>query len=547
MFETCVIFSRRAFTHVPPSFSHYMNLLLPACFAPQRRLLLGFSATILVFLLSVILPISSFAQVQTSSTAERPLRDAANRADYLVITPEQFLPDIDSYVRWRTSSTATHKGMRTFVATLGDINKEFLDRTKPQGQAEAIRSFISHTLQNWQNPKPQYVLLIGSTTVLPAYRIKVTDFEFSQPPYILNEDSIPMDNWYIVNKHIEEFNTRPQAKIGRIPGRTGTEIRRVLQKIRTFEEYGNWMNYNRADRFTSIIDAQDAEMFDEWRSSIFDYLEATTKTTVTTATLSYRSIANTLGAKQKTMQAINAGSPCLLYFGHGAPEKWSTFAIVTTDDVWNSFARDGRPFMFASLGCSQNYGIPSKLSIVESMMLLDNGGAVSSLASSGYSNGSNGRYFLTVYFSELFKNPGMDIGTAILRTSENVFGNLALIPQDDIYRRFSLLGDPAMVPFPRFLTSVKNETKQAAEALQLSLSPNPSDGYTALRYTLPAASRVRVEVLTMLGQTILTQETTQAAGNHALELTTAAMPAGVYLCRLSAGSLAATTMLRVVR
>ncbi len=512
--------------------------------------------TLGVFLLvQGFLTLSLVAQSTTQSVT-LPLRSASNSADYIIITPPQFAGELDSYVRWRSTATSTHRALRTFVATTTDINKEFLDTTKPQAQAEAIRSFISNALQNWQNPKPRYVVLMGSVNVLPAYRIKVTDPEFSQPPYVWSEDSIPMDNWYVVNRFIERFNTRPQASIGRIPGRTVSEFRRTLQKIRAFEEFGNWVNYNRNARFTSIMDAQDESMFDDWRFSLFDFLEAKMRKTVSTATIStatfsYASVLGKPNAKQATLAAINSGSPCVMYFGHGAPDIWSKYRIITTDDVWNSFARDGRPFMFASLGCSQNYGLSNKLSIVESMMLLENGGAVMSLASSGYSNGPDGRIYLTEFFSRLLLTPGIDVGGAIMLANDFAFADQGgIIEQDNIYRRFAYLGDPAMVPFPRFLTSVQDAkiTQQtAAEQLQLSLAPNPADGASTLYYSLPAASRVRIEISSLLGQILITQDLTQNAGNQMFTLGTSNLAAGAYLCRISAGNLSTSKILRVMR
>lgn len=505
------------------------------------------------FISLVSLSSALFAQSTTQSVT-LPLRSASNSADYLIITPPEFVSELDSYIKWRGTSTATHKALRTFIATTSAINREFLDTTKPQAQAEAIRAFISNALQNWQNPKPSYVVLMGSTSVLPAYRIKVSDPEFILPPYIWYEDSIPMDNWYVVNRFIQDFNNRPQASIGRIPGRNAAELRRTLQKIRSYEEYGNWANYNRNARFTSIMDANDASMFEDWRFGLFDYLEAKTRQTVSTATFSYASVKGKLNAKQATLAAINGGSPCLLYFGHGAPDNWSSDRIISTDDVWNSFARNGRPFMFASVGCSQNYDLPKRLSIVESMMLLENGGAVMSLASSGYSNGPEGRFYLTEFFARLLITPGIDVGGALMKANELIFRDAALIPQDNVHRRFAFLGDPAMVPFPRFLTSVRrndNSTVQQAdgngEQLQLSLAPNPTEGATTLYYSLPVASKVRIEVVSMLGQILITQELTQSAGNQLITVSTSNLAAGAYICRISAGSLQTTKVLRVVR
>jgi Peptidase family C25/Secretion system C-terminal sorting domain len=526
------------------------------CLRPTQRLALCFFACLIFLAVQGFFTSPIFAQ-STTQSVQLPLRSPNNSADYLIITPPQFAGELESFVRWRSTATSTHKALRTFVATTTDINKEFLDTTKPQAQAEAIRTFISNALQNWQNPKPRYVVLMGSVNVLPAYRIKVTDPEFSQPPYVWSEDSIPMDNWYVVNRFIQEFNTRPQASIGRIPGRTVAEFRRTLQKIRAFEEFGNWANYNRNARFTSLMDAKDAGMFEDWRFSLFDYLNAkirktvSTAATVSTATFEYATVLGKPNAKQATLAAINGGSPCLLYFGHGAPDIWSGYRMITTDDVWNSFARDGRPFMFASLGCSQNYGLSNKLSIVESMMLLENGGAVMSLASSGYSNGPDGRFYLTEFFSRLLTTPGIDVGSAAMLANDRVFEDQGgVIEQDNIYRRFALLGDPAMVPFPRFLTSVQDgnaSIQSAAEQLQLSLAPNPTDGASTVYYSLPAVSRVRIEIQSMLGQTLLQQEYTQSAGNHLLTINTENFASGTYLCRLSAGNLSTSKILRVIR
>ncbi len=521
----------------------------------RRMNTLGFG-TYFVALFSIFSSLFLPVLAQPVAQSERVLlRDNRNTADYVVIARRDFAPELDSYVRWRGTTTSTHRGLRTYVAYTDDILREFSDSTSPQRQAEAIRSFISHTLQFWQAPKPRYFVLMGSTSVVPAYRIRVTDPEFSTPFYLSREDSLPMDNWYIVNKHIESFNNRPQAAIGRVPGRAPNELRRVLQKIRTFEEFGNWINYSRTSRFTSILDdaspSNDGSDFTNWSDALFQFLTAKTKQNISVNTFSYLAVKNEVNAKQRTLAAINSGSPSLLYFGHGAPDQWSGLGMVTTDDVWNNFARDGRPFMFASVGCSQNFDIRTRLSIVESMMLLDNGGAVMTLASSGYSNGPFGRFYLTNFFSELLQRPGMDIGTAVFRSNDSVF-DAAIIEQDNLYRRFALLGDPAMVPIARFFTSVqgRSNSSQNTSAISMQCAPNPASAQagTSIRYTLPQPSSVRCELVSILGQTLWSVEfPQQQTGEYSVHIPCTELSSGLYICRVVSASGTASASLQLVK
>ena len=79
--------------------------------------------------------------------------------------------------------------------------------------------------------------------------------------------------------------------------------------------------------------------------------------------------------------------------------------------------------------------------------------------------------------------------------------------------------------------------------------PNPTTGSATLRYAVATAAAVRVTVLDVLGRTVLTAtDGPAAAGDHEVLLDTAALPAGVYVVRLSVdGQAAGTRTLTVVR
>jgi hypothetical protein len=74
--------------------------------------------------------------------------------------------------------------------------------------------------------------------------------------------------------------------------------------------------------------------------------------------------------------------------------------------------------------------------------------------------------------------------------------------------------------------------------------PNPFRDATTLTFSLPTADQVRLEVFDALGRRVATvEEGTRSAGTHEVTFTARALPPGLYLVRLTAGSQTATRRL----
>jgi len=66
--------------------------------------------------------------------------------------------------------------------------------------------------------------------------------------------------------------------------------------------------------------------------------------------------------------------------------------------------------------------------------------------------------------------------------------------------------------------------------------PNPFNPSTKIKYTLPKAEKVKIEVFNLLGQRIETLINKQRpSGSHEVEFTSKDLPSGVYLYRIEAG------------
>jgi uncharacterized repeat protein (TIGR01451 family) len=94
---------------------------------------------------------------------------------------------------------------------------------------------------------------------------------------------------------------------------------------------------------------------------------------------------------------------------------------------------------------------------------------------------------------------------------------------------------------------VEVEVTPSAVAL-LPVAPNPVSVSARLRYELPEATAVRLQVFDLLGRRVATlADGEKPAGRHEVSWQSAGLASGTYFVRLQAGSTAQTQMLRLVR
>jgi endonuclease YncB( thermonuclease family) len=94
---------------------------------------------------------------------------------------------------------------------------------------------------------------------------------------------------------------------------------------------------------------------------------------------------------------------------------------------------------------------------------------------------------------------------------------------------------------------VEVQVTPSAVAL-LPVAPNPVSASARLRYELPEATVVRLQVFDLLGRRVATlADGEKPAGRHEVTWTGSRLAPGTYFVRLQAGSTAQTQMLRLVR
>lgn len=102
------------------------------------------------------------------------------------------------------------------------------------------------------------------------------------------------------------------------------------------------------------------------------------------------------------------------------------------------------------------------------------------------------------------------------------------------------------------ITSVFSSSNAATNSLKASIQPNPSVSHAQLRYTLPAAGKVSIELWNTLGQLVSkVHEGYQDGGEQVFDVDVDKLPTGTYLCRIRRDGMAigdvSTVRISVIR
>ena len=134
---------------------------------------------------------------------------------------------------------------------------------------------------------------------------------------------------------------------------------------------------------------------------------------------------------------------------------------------------------------------------------------------------------------------------------DGMYMNGLLIPWDD-EKYFDIIDNVYFIAFDScrgvitYDTAVEEETPAAFHVEQNT--PNPFNPTTTISFTIPEASRVQVTVFNIAGQKVVTlADDLMTAGQHAVTWDASDFSAGVYFCRVKAGSHEKTVKMTMVK
>ncbi len=150
----------------------------------------------------------------------------------------------------------------------------------------------------------------------------------------------------------------------------------------------------------------------------------------------YRGRLDQTVAKKLLLDGIQRGQKIVNYTGHGSTNVWRGNLLTAKDAA--SLEGAGRYSVFLTMTCLNGYfhGAADD-SLAESLMKVENGGAVAVWASSGLTQPGEQALMNQQFYRLLFGEGGLALGEAVRKAK-------AAVNDLDIRRTWILLGDPSM-------------------------------------------------------------------------------------------------------
>jgi hypothetical protein len=449
------------------------------------------------------------------------LKSGSNRADYIAIASSRYAGLAEQLALFRQQQN----GYATMVVSLDSVVAQFTGRSTPDS---ALRDFIQYALHSWQDPKPQYVVLVGNRNAVPAH-VEAEDPELSQ---VGHYDSLCIDHWYVEEFPPQHGYGRAQAALGRLPAWDSTGLANMIGKVIEYERAtpAAWCN-------TSIALADyDTLTFDffESQSQNLQYILSSVWTDTVTVSMN--------GTSAHHLEPVDfrkrwdQGAAIVTYCGHANPYTLSATKYFTSSTV-DSLTNDHRlPVCFFG-GCDLRFDAGPPSSIPAHLLEQPSTGAVACVASAGVMYAD---VIVTTYrllFDDLVHNPARSVGKAFMDAKNANPGGIT--------RRITFLGDPAMRIKRPTVTEVASQPRRMAADLTLYQNyPNPFHATTTIRYAIPRASYVTMAIFSMLGQQVsLLVNSEQSAGTHEVSFHGAHLAGGTYILRVFSGSSSETMKL----
>ncbi len=363
------------------------------------------------------------------------LADASNQADYIAITHPKFWSAVQNYV----AQISNLYGANTKQISVKDIY-DLYGYGYPT--PESIKLFIMNAMQNWKEPKPAYLTLIGDADYdYKGYILKNVGVRVGEN-YVPSYGDPVGDDWYVI---FDNNFTIPQLKVGRIPINNPNELNFYLTKIKANQNqaYTDWNK-----RYLFFSGGGQSSEYQEFKS---------VNDSVISQLIIPRPIAGDYSSFYKTQSpqtdfgpytnqqvqtAIDNGGIFISYLGHSGTATWDN-SINNVSQLKNSV---GRYPLITDFGCSTNkFAEPDIVCFGERFLLDNNGEAVGYIGNSSLGFTSTATTVPLEFYNELLSDSLREVGNAHLMAKIklfNYFGNSGI---NKIFAYANaLLGDPAI-------------------------------------------------------------------------------------------------------
>ena len=408
-----------------------------------------------------------------------------DQADLIIVTTRALRPYLSEYINLRQAD-----GYATKTVAVEDIMQSFgfgmYDPT-------AIRDFLKYAYQNYPDPAPSAVLLVGDANYdildnlntgvpnyVPSY-IRPTDRTYSDDNYVYFGDFGILDG---------DGDRQYDMMIARWSVRSAAEIATIVDKVKNYDasaDFGSWRG-----RVTLVADDEHTNEHDN------EYVHFTQTEELQSEHLPRVYNRNKIylwdypfvnGAKPAVNDAIvnafNDGSLVVNYVGHGNPDVWAHEHVFQRgSDLARLNNYDRLPLVYAASCDIGFFDDPQREGMAEDLLVSTQGGAVAVISATRLVYSSDNAVFNRAVYDKLFGDNTLSIGEALFAAKlQRQYSSVAdSIPSRvDNDRAYTLFGDPYVKLGRPHLTVEFTEYPDSLEALGVCrLAGRVVDGTDAL-------------------------------------------------------------------
>jgi hypothetical protein len=358
-----------------------------------------------------------------NSASSLNLRQNNHSAEYLVISPEEFVNEAQQLADYRRS-----QGLAAMVVTLEDIYYSF-----NWGLASpfAIKDFLNYAYAKWSGKGLKYAVLIGKGT--HDYKDYLGYGDNLVPAILAStpDGLIAADNLY---GDIKGNDGVPEIAIGRLPVVSGAELMVIINKIKAYGNSGGpW-----TDRALMIAD--NADNGGDFLSTSESLIRQINGYAIQRISLLGKS--NAAATRTGIIAGFNSGAALVNYVGHAGLDQLAEENILNISDLPLLQNGSNLPIMVLVTCMAGRFDIPGYVCLSEALLLKENGGIVAALTPSGAAFNSQANRLVEEFYGAVFRAKAKDLGTAWIAAMKKYIqqgGKRYLV---NIY---NLLGDPAVM------------------------------------------------------------------------------------------------------
>ncbi|MFX1283372.1 MAG: C25 family cysteine peptidase [Promethearchaeota archaeon] len=427
-----------------------------------------------------------------------------NNVDYLIITSELFIDDVQPLAIWKLQ-----RGLIPAIKTVENISSAYNGDDLVESIRNCIRQFYEEMNIKW-------VVLAGSSSLVPTRFVNVGGEYVSCDHYYANLD----DNWELNSDGsasiLDYFDWEAEVYVGRLPADNNAQMRELVNRLINYEKnppVGPWMKHalfaGAFARFNS--DTNDNNVFDEGDAPEFDanrnhnWLKTSVFPSDWTSTL----LGETKGLKttdyyvdkslneSNVIEEINNGVGAAMFDAHGSPtemfrmifktdsdndslfdygsDKSSSERIISTSSAINSEGKYGFYFLCACATGTFKY---SRDCLSEFLLRTSSIGCIASSGSAYYDsdwyNGTHGGWYTqglsSRFWEQFFKKGNNQPGKAFIEAKLDYVNDYKRLDgkkegTEKTLIQYNLMGDPevpvwTMIPssLEHTVLNVENET-----------------------------------------------------------------------------------------